>query len=333
MILLNAIRAEYGKCWAITQDMLEVFAGIDVDAMPAVAKVPRLPSIKGSIGVLPLTGPITQRGGGLMQMFFGGTSTDAFGAAFDSMMADDSVGAILMDVDSPGGGVYGVDELGTKIREARGTKPIVAVANSMAASAAYWLAAQADQLFVTPGGDVGSVGVYMLHADFSEALAMDGVKPTFISAGKHKVEGNQFEPLSDEAREQFQTEVDRYYDMFVGAVAKGRGATASAVKRDFGQGRLVGAKDAVAAGMADGVASFDEVLMGMLAKQKGRGRSAAGTYGAPAVVGNVVISSQGAALEILPEVEADEDENEEEDDKATPLRDAAEDRLRDARWA
>ncbi len=322
MILLNAIRAEYGKVWAITQDMLEVFAGIDVDAMPAVAKVPRLPSIKGSIGVLPLTGPITQRGGGMMSFFFGGTSTDDFGAAFDSMMADDSVGAILMDVDSPGGGVYGVEELGTKIREAQGTKPIVAVANSMAASAAYWLASQADQLFVTPGGDVGSIGVYMLHADFSEALAMDGIKPTFISAGKHKVEGNQFEPLTDEAREQFQSEVDRYYDMFVGAVAKGRGVTATVVKKDFGEGRLVGAKDAVAAGMADGVASFDEVLSGMLSKQKGRKRAAAGTYSAP-----IVIASQGAALEVPP----DPDPEDEDEEEGTPRLDEAEDRLREAR--
>ena len=85
--------------------------------------------------------------------------TEAFGAAFDRAAADSSIGAIVLNIDSPGGSVYGVEELADKIYKARGTKPVYAVANSLAASAAYWIGSAASQLYVTPSGEVGSIGV------------------------------------------------------------------------------------------------------------------------------------------------------------------------------
>ena len=92
-------------------------------------------------------------------------------------MREPSISAIVLDVDSPGGSVFGVEELATEIRAARGTKPVVAVANSMAASAAYWIASQADELVITPGGMVGSIGVLTAHEDISKAQEMAGIKP------------------------------------------------------------------------------------------------------------------------------------------------------------
>ena len=84
--------------------------------------------------------------------------------------------------------------------DARGTKPITAIANTLAASAAYWLATAADELVVTPSAEIGSIGVFAAHRDFSVALHNAGLKTTLISAGKYKVEANPFEPLSAEAR-------------------------------------------------------------------------------------------------------------------------------------
>jgi ClpP class serine protease len=91
-------------------------------------------------------------------------------------------------------------------------------------------------------------------------MASEGVKTTLISAGKYKTEGNPYEPLSDEARAAMQAMVDDYYGMFTRAVAKGRGVSVDAVRNGFGEGRMVSASQAVKNGMADRVATLDQVL-------------------------------------------------------------------------
>jgi signal peptide peptidase SppA len=218
-------------------------------------------SRRGTVAVLPVYGTITQKGGGLLDSLMGsGTSTERFGAMFSQVMADDTVKAVVLDVDSPGGSVFGVPELADTIFKARGSKPIIAVANSLAASAAYWLASQADQIIVSPSSEVGSIGVYALHEDISKMAEDMGVKVTLISAGQYKTEGNEFEPLSDEARTAIQSRVDDYYGMFVKAVARGRGVSETAVRGGFGEGRVVGAVEAVKLGMADKVGTLADTL-------------------------------------------------------------------------
>jgi len=218
------------------------------------------PRINGmGVGVLPITGVIAQR----MDLFSeisGGTSTDALAADFRTMRDNPKVKAIVFAVDSPGGGVYGVDELAAEIRAARGIKPMVAVADSVAASAAYWLASAADEIVVTPGGQVGSIGVFTAHDDMSQMLGELGVKTTLISAGKYKVEGNPFEPLDPDAKAAMQATVDQYYGRFVGAVAAGRRVSAAAVKAGYGQGRMLTSEDALAAGLVDRIDTFDATL-------------------------------------------------------------------------
>lgn len=215
--------------------------------------------LKPVIVVLPLIGPITQRES-LFTAFFGGTSTEKWGAAFDELVQAPNVGAIVIEVSSPGGEVSGVPELAAKIYKARGTKPIVAVANAWAASAAYWLAAAADELIVSPSGMAGSIGVWSMHISFAEQLKMDGVEVTLISAGKFKTEFNPFEPLDEEAKKNEQAEVDRYYGMFVNDVAKFRGVTSGKVRNGFGEARLVGPDAAITEGMADRKATLEQTI-------------------------------------------------------------------------
>ena len=178
-------------------------------------------------------------------------------------LADETVSQILLDIDSPGGSVYGVGELAAEIYAARSAKPIVAVSNSLAASAAYWIGSAASEFYVTPGGEVGSIGVWQAHEDWSKALDEAGVKTTLISAGKFKVEGNPYEPLSQEARDFMQLRTDEYYSAFTKAVAKGRGVGIDAVRSGMGQGRVLGADAALAENMVDGIATFDEVVKKM----------------------------------------------------------------------
>jgi signal peptide peptidase SppA len=218
--------------------------------------------VSDGIVALPLYGVVTQRGGSGLDALFGTslTSTQAFTKAFRGALGDDFVRSILIDIDSPGGSVYGVGELAAEIYAARDKKPIVAVANSLAASAAYWIGSSAGEFYVTPGGETGSIGVYSAHEDYSKHLDQLGVKTSVISAGKYKSEGNFFEPLSGDARKFMQSRVDDYYADFTKSVARGRGVSVGRVTSGMGQGRVLGADQALGEGMIDGVMTFDQVL-------------------------------------------------------------------------
>lgn len=213
----------------------------------------------GTVGVIPIYGTITQRAD-WMSEWSGGASTDAIGAALDEMVADPQIDAVILDVDSPGGSVYGVEELALKIHAATKTKKVTAVANSLAASAAYWLASQASEFVVSPNSEVGSIGVYVMHRDRSAAMERYGEKVTFVSAGELKTAGHPYGPLDDASKAELQKGVDDYYDKFVRAVARGRSASLTAVRGGFGRGGVVRAEEAVKEGMADKVGTLDSVL-------------------------------------------------------------------------
>lgn len=276
----HILRAVYGTPWAIQPEKLDAIVGfLLLRASGGAASEETLAEIRanrqemsarrnsapvaggGSVAVLPLYGLISHRAGMVGDMSAPeGTSTEKFGAQFRQAVADPGVKAIVIDVDSPGGTVDGVPELAAEIFEARDKKPITAVANSLMASAAYWIGCAAGDLAVSPSAVVGSVGVYTAHQDESKYLENAGVKTTLISAGKYKTEANPYEPLGDEARAAMQQMVNDYYSLFVKAVAKGRGVNADAVRGGFGEGRVVTAQQAVKLGMADRVATLDQVL-------------------------------------------------------------------------
>lgn len=215
----------------------------------------------GSIGVIPIRGTIKQHSSNsFFDFLFGGTSIDGLSRQFNAFLDDPNVKAIVFDIDSPGGSTYGATEFANEILAARGTKPIVAVANSVAASLAYWVGATADKFYVTPGGLVGSIGVFMVHEDISKMAEDLGVKVTMVAAGKHKLRGNEFEALSDEDVAHYQGLVNETYDRFVKDVARGRGVTAAAVRGGFGEGDVVTAGQAQKLGMVDGVMTLGAAI-------------------------------------------------------------------------
>lgn len=225
----------------------------------------------GAIAVLPLQGSIMQRAN-MVTEYCGGTSTQQFSQALRSALADDTVGAILIDCDSPGGSVYGVGELADEIYQARNTKPIYGISNSLSASAGYWLLSQCTEVYVTPGGEVGSIGVWQAHEDWSKAMDEAGVKTTLVSAGQFKVEGNPYEPLGDEASAFMQKRVDEYYGAFTKGVSRGRAQPIGSVRDGMGQGRVLGATDALDQKMVDGIATFDDVVRKLSRDMKVTGR-------------------------------------------------------------
>lgn len=225
------------------------------------AAMPQSRPRAGAVGVIQIRGAISQHSSGdLFAMLFGGTSTESVSATLKEFLRDDSIASIVLDIDSPGGSTAGVTELATEIRAARSKKPIVALANSLGASAAYWLGSAATEFYASPSALVGSIGVYAMHMDMSAAAEREGVKPTFISAGEFKTEGNEFEPLSDDARTHIQGIIDDTYGQFVHDVALGRGVSEATVRNGYGKGRVVTARQAKTLGMIDGIYSLEQSI-------------------------------------------------------------------------
>jgi len=248
--------------WAILPSALEsAIANIEA-GLPAEAAARRPPSRAGAIAVLPLQGVLRQKGSTFMDELFGegGGSTERFAANVRRLAADESIGTIVLDVHSPGGEVFGTQEAADAVWEARQSTKVIAVINSLGASAAYWIASQANELIVSPSSLTGSIGVFAVHEDISQMAENLGIKITLISAGKFKTEANEFEPLTDEAKSAIQGQIDDYYSQSVAAVARGRKASQAAVRAGYGQGRVLTAKDAVAAGLADRIGTLRDVL-------------------------------------------------------------------------
>lgn len=255
-------------------------------------------------------------------------STALLAQTMTALGNDPQIGMIVLMIDSPGGVVTGVQEAADAIYAARRNKPIVAMVNPLCASAAYWLAAQASEIVSVPSGDIGSVGVFIMHAECSKMMEDVGVKPTFIFAkdSPYKVDGNAYEPLSDTARDEFQAGVDEVMADFVKAIARGRGVPASKVVADFGKGRTLDAKKAKAAGMIDRIATVNVALarLGLAPSSADDDESRRGRRGeqveelAEMQPGDIGIDEpQETAVEVS-----------EADEPATPARDLAAARLR-----
>ena len=211
----------------------------------------------GKVAVIPIHGTLVRRSSGL-EAVSGLASYTGIAAQLDAALASPDVAAILLDVDSPGGESGGVFDLADRIRAASQIKPIWAVANDMAFSAAYALASAASRVFVARTGGVGSIGVIAMHIDQSVKDARDGVRYTAVFAGERKNDLNPHEPISDEAHAVLKAEVDRVYDLFVETVARHRGLDADAVRAT--EAGLFFGPDAVGAGLADAVGGFDDAL-------------------------------------------------------------------------
>lgn len=214
-----------------------------------------------AVGIIPIHGAIEARASFVGEMF-GMPSYERIGQIFDEFVSNEGVSSIILDICSPGGMVYGCMELAQKIFSARGVKPIIAVANPVAASGAYWLGAAADRVIGTPSSDTGSVGVIAERVDMSKALEASGAKVDVIRSTKspYKAEMNDAEPITDEIRANMQARADGIYERFASDLSRFRGVSVEHVEQKFGQGRMVDAKRAMSAGMIDRVDTLQGVV-------------------------------------------------------------------------
>mgnify|MGYP006352818503 FL=1 len=255
----------------VTQDYAETIAVVlsdrlNLDAeglqIKSDAKDQRVVTTSKGVAVIPIVGSMSHRATGIEAMS-GMTSYTTLQKQFEAAFNDPKVGSILMDIDSPGGSVAGAFDFRDYLMSKKGTKPVYALARDAMCSAAYLIGSTADKVYATQTARVGSIGVVAMHTDASGKMEKEGLKPTFISAGKFKTAGNPYEKLEGEKLKYLQDSVDESYDMFINAVADARGIDKKVI-RDT-EARVYGGKKAVEIGLADGIRTYESVLAEMSA--------------------------------------------------------------------
>ncbi len=220
------------------------------------------------VAVLSIDGVMAKR----MNMFSqisGGTSTQLLCNQLRAAVADQAIHSIILSIDSPGGTVDGTQLLADEIRAASQKKQVMALASGSMASAAYWAGSAAAKVYITDSTTaVGSIGVVTSHVDVSGSEQAKGIKTTEISAGKFKRIASQYAPLTEEGRQSIQDQLDYTYSLFVGAVAQNRGVSEDKVLSDMADGRIFIGQQAVQAGLVDGIATLDQLVI-----QLNQGRS------------------------------------------------------------
>lgn len=227
-----------------------ILAGGMLDDYRQHGEVP-YPVVDG-IAVIEISGVLIHRGGWIGQSS-GQTSYEGIAAQIAAAADDSAVRGLALEIDSFGGEVAGVFDLADRIRAVRATKPVWAFVAEHAFSAGYALASQATRILLPRTGAVGSIGVVVMHADLSGQLDQDGMQVTLIHSGSHKVDGNPYEPLPADIRDDIQREIDVLRFLFAETVAAGRAGRLSQDAAMATQAATYRGADAIASGLADEV--------------------------------------------------------------------------------
>lgn len=254
--------------------------------------------VVGNVGVVDIFGVLAHRGGIRADSSYV-LGYQEVARQLDAALADSQVSSILLNIDSPGGESAGAFDLADAIRAADAIKPVHAIAGDMALSAGYLIASAARQVAVTRTAQVGSIGVVMRHIDASVMLEKEGIKVTHIFAGARKVDGNQFEPLSADARREFEKSVADLYQAFVQQVATNRRISAQTVIDT--QAAIFDGRDALRTGLADLVSTPDAMIRALQANKQPNSPTAAhrtqSTHRAAAPIGLQPTRPAGMAIE------------------------------------
>lgn len=257
------------QLWAGTQQSYELTLAAEAsitlrmgmaspfDGMP---ELPKLLSVQGNVGVITVSGSLINGNAGFLS-YFGVVGYGDIRDALVAAMMHKDVQSILLNIDSGGGSVSGCQETHDLIARCNTLKPVVSYTGGVQASAALWIGVASSYSFTAPTAMTGSLGVMMVHAERSKALADAGIKVTVIRAGESKALANNYEPLTDKAKADKTAQAQALYDIFLGSVATDRGMSVKVAEASFGQGVEFIGKQAVDAGLFDAVGSFEDAYM------------------------------------------------------------------------
>lgn len=209
--------------------------------------------------IIPMRGALITDGP-MLPSPWGFATYEGLRAEIKRAAADPKVSTIVLAVNTPGGMVAGLDTAIDAIRAARQKKPVIAMVEGICASAGYWLAAQADEIVMSPMSEAGSIGIVAMHVDVSGAMEKAGYSIELIAAGAHKIEGSPYAALSDDARAEIKAEVEAKRQTFAADVGQGRGARFTAAAALATEAKMYDAKTAVTMGLADRIGSLDSII-------------------------------------------------------------------------
>lgn len=238
------------------------------DGLPSEKRAP------GSmIAVVPLQGILTRHG--YSSWFSANIGTLEIGRHLKALDADEAVGTIVLNVNTPGGTVAGTPELAQilyGIREAGKTKTI-AVVDPLMASAGTYIATAAEKVFAIPSADVGSVGVINSYSDYSKFLEERGISIEYFRHPEKKARFTSVEPMDDSMRERMMEGIMEAYGLFVADMARNRGVSEKHVEEHFGKGDTMSAKEGVDVKMIDGIRSLDDVIVELVTENQSKQRA------------------------------------------------------------
>jgi len=251
----NALRAIYNKPWLAQPESIHslLTALEDEIEFPEKPKDVDETEGQGDTAIISISGVLSQKS----SFWSGEMSTEEIGVEITNALENDDVKRIILDIDSPGGEVDGTEALSNLIFNGRQKKEIIAFVNSLAASAAYWIASAATRVILSSSTAIaGSIGVVAVHRDFSGYEEKLGVKTTEIVAGKFKRVASPYNPISAAGKESLQSQVDYIYSIFVSAIAHNRNVSEDTVLKNMADGRLFIGQQAVDSGLADGIGNI-----------------------------------------------------------------------------
>jgi ClpP class serine protease len=246
-------------------------------------------TVRDGIATIRMTGPLF-RYANLFTAVSGATSMEMVAKDFTAAVQDQAVRGILLSIDSPGGTVSGTSELADLIYKARGSKPIHAHIDGLGASAAYWLASAADEVTASDTSLVGSIGVVM-----AEQLQDEPDVIEFVSS---QSPNKRTSPMEELGRAQRQAIVDALGERFLEAVARHRGVEAEKVLADFGQGGVLVGAAAEAAGLIDGVSTYEQVHAALVEETSAARVLGAMRFSASGVTGRVAATPQEGSMTV-----------------------------------
>lgn len=255
----------YGEPWLITSEKHSAIRAVlsshlgesagDLFRKDDPFNSPDEPIKTGATMIIPIHGIIGNRLSNL-EMMCGGCNLDIIRSHLSVAASDPGVERVILDIDSPGGTINGIPECGEQIAALAEDKEVFAFTETMMCSGGYWLGSQASEIFCTGSARVGSIGVYSIFEDWSEALKEEGVKINAISAGEMKLAGAYFKPMTDKERAMFQERTDKIYAQFKAVVLASR-----KVSDEYMQGQVFDGEESALYGLVDATVDTIEDLI------------------------------------------------------------------------
>jgi signal peptide peptidase SppA len=255
--------------WAGSEESFEVYlqalASVKVMAQELLARggdspdMPKTWQKQGNLAIIPISGSLIEGHAGWLS-FFGVTGYADIESALTQAAMDGDVKRILLDGRSSGGAASGAQPLADYITQIKTVKPIDGHISTVGASAAYWAMSAADNLSISPMGVAGSIGAVQIHTATHRKLEAEGIDKTVVRSGEFKMLGNPYEPLSEAAKAEMQSQVNDVAGLFEDHVGKMLGVSASHVREHMGKGRTFLGQRAVTAGLVKKVQTFDQAV-------------------------------------------------------------------------